>query len=388
MADLKQGMEKKTEKRAEDILTDVQLANQIEKADGVDSGEFALASDIYNAIHGKKSSFDARQKELLGKKINQSIRLYKRRSLLAAISSAAVLLIIVGISVFFQLNHKSDFRSLAQNNQDQPGLNTRLILSGKEEIEIYTDESRIEYAGNGNVIKIDASDKVNQVVREGEVAVNTVVVPYGKRTQITLSDNSTIWLNSGSKLIYPARFENDKREVYLEGEAIFEVSHDAEHPFYVATRNLEVKVLGTVFNVSAYTDEATTSTVLESGSVELAYNGTNLFGKSREKMVPGMLAVFDPSSGNVKQTQVNTKLYTSWREGYLVFERKPLDEIIKKISRYYNVSVELSDQELAAETFSGQLDLKKSAANVLALIAEIIDMQIETNGNKIYLTRK
>ena len=373
--------------KAEDILTDEHMLNELESVKVSDSNDVVLATEIHQAIKETKKSFAADQKALLGNRIKQSIRTYKRRRLFGAISSAAVLLLLVGISVFFQMNNQSEFRSLAQNNQEMPGLNTRLILSGEEEIEIFTEESRIEYAGDGNVIKIDASDKVKQAASIGEVAVNTVVVPYGKRAQITLSDNSTIWLNSGSKLIYPAVFEKDKREVYLEGEAIFEVSHNAAHPFYVATREIEVKVLGTVFNISAYTDDANTSTILESGSVELTYQGNKLFGRTHEKMVPGMLAVFDPASGNVKQTQVNTKLYTSWRDGYLVFEQQSLGEIIKKVSRYYNVQVDLEDQKLASETFSGQLDLKKTAAQVFEIISEIIDMNVETNENRIYLTR-
>lgn len=385
--DLKQGMENTRGKRAEDILTDERLANQIEQTGMPVSEEFVLASEIQTAIQAKKKSFDANQKELLGQKINRSIRNDKRRKLVGTISSAAVLLLLVGITVFFQLNTVSDFRSLAQNNHELPGSNTRLILSGKEEIEINTDDSQIEYAGGGNLIRIDAADKVNQLVSEDEVPINTVIVPYGKRTRITLSDNSTIWLNSGSKLIYPARFNKDKREVYLEGEAIFEVSYDAAHPFYVSTRDLEVKVLGTVFNVSAYADDATTNTILESGSVELSYKGNSLFGRSHEKMVPGMLAVLDPSLGTVRQSRVNTKFYTSWREGYLVFDHESLESIIKKVSRYYNVSVELKDQDLGLETFSGPLDLKKSADQVFRIIAEIIDMNVEIDENKIYLKR-
>lgn len=388
MMDLKQGMENNRGKKAEDILTNEQLANQIELTDVSESSEFVLASEIQTVIKGKKISMNASQKELLGTKISRSIQVHKRRKLVGLLSSVAVLLLLVGITVLFQLNDKPDFLSLARNNQELPGSNTRLILSGNDEVEINTVDSQIEYAGDGNVISINASGKVNQPESKDEVALNTVVVPYGKRTRITLSDNSTIWLNSGSKLIYPARFGQDKREVYLEGEAIFEVSHDAAHPFYVSTRDLEVKVLGTVFNVSAYADDATTNTILESGSVELSYKGNSFFGRSHEMMVPGRLAVFDPKLGTVQQSSVNTKFYTSWREGYLVFDHETLESIIKKVSRYYNVSVELKDQDLASETFSGPLDLKKSADQVFRIIAEIIDMNVEIDENKIYLERK
>jgi ferric-dicitrate binding protein FerR (iron transport regulator) len=216
---------------------------------------------------------------------------------------------------------------------------------------------------------------------------NTVIVPYGKRTQITLSDNSSVWLNSGSKLIYPARFAAEKREVYLEGEAIFEVSHNKQQPFMVITHDIEVKVLGTVFDISTYTDDATSSTILESGSVEMKYNNNSLLSSAKITMVPGMMAVYDPIEKTVKQTQVNTKLYTSWREGYFVFERQSLGEILKKISRYYNVSIQLNDQSLADETFTGPLDLRNSATQVLEIIAELINAKVENIDNQIIITR-
>jgi ferric-dicitrate binding protein FerR (iron transport regulator) len=217
--------------------------------------------------------------------------------------------------------------------------------------------------------------------------MNTVIVPYGKRAQITLSDNSKIWLNSGSKLIYPACFATNKREVYLEGEAIFEVSHNKKHPFIVITADLDVRVLGTVFNVSSYRDDQTTSTILESGSVELNYKSNSVFGRSKELMVPGMLAIYNPEQGNVEQSKVNTRHYTSWRDGYFIFEKQPLGGILKKISRYYNVSVRLSDEELGKETFSGNLDLKNSPDQVLKIIAELISAKVENIDNQIVITR-
>jgi ferric-dicitrate binding protein FerR (iron transport regulator) len=286
------------------------------------------------------------------------------------------------------MNNGSDIRTFAQKNDlgPIPG-NTRLILSGEKEVQINSDESKIEYRGDGNEIRIDAEKGVKQVVANDETVMNTVIVPYGKRAQITLSDNSKIWLNSGSKLIYPACFATNKREVYLEGEAIFEVSHNKKHPFIVITADLDVRVLGTVFNVSSYRDDQTTSTILESGSVELNYKSNSVFGRSKELMVPGMLAIYNPEQGNVEQSKVNTRHYTSWRDGYFIFEKQPLGGILKKISRYYNVSVRLSDEELGKETFSGNLDLKNSPDQVLKIIAELISAKVENIDNQIVITR-
>lgn len=379
---------KKQERRAEDILVDdfgIGVPNPISH---YTDEEHQLASDIQEVIYNEKQIFTPTEKKQLGDRIDNSIALYKRKRLLLRISSAAVLLLTLGISAVLTTNRESTLKSFAQSsNAVLPTDNTRLILSGNEEIQIGANESKIEYVGSGKQIHINATDNEQQVVTSSESAFNTVIVPNGKRTQITLSDNSTIWLNSGSKLIYPAKFAKEVREVYLEGEAIFEVSHNREQPFYVITKNVEVKVLGTVFDVCAYNDDATTSTVLEKGSVELKYNNNSLLNKQKVVMTPGTIAVYDPIVRQLEQSKVNTHVYTSWREGYFVFEKQSLSEILKKISRYYDVSIELQDNTLESETFTGNLDLRNSAVQVLEVIGEIINARIEKKEDKIIITR-
>ena len=379
---------KKQERRAEDILSDDFGIGVPNTGNYPIDEEDQLASEIYTTINNEKQQLTPTAKEQLGIRIDKSITAYKRKNMLLRISSAAVLLITLGISAVLTTNRESGIKSFAKSNLPAlPTQNTRLILSGDEEIQIGANESKIEYEGSGNEIHINATDKVQQVVNSNESAYNTVIVPYGKRTQITLSDNSNIWLNSGSKLIYPAKFEKNVREVYLEGEAIFEVSHNSEQPFFVITKNTEVKVLGTVFDVCAYNDDATTSTILEKGSIELKYNNNSLLNKQKVVMVPGTIAVYDPKAQQLEQTKVNTHVYTSWREGYFVFEKQTLGDILKKISRYYDVSIELQDNTLETETFTGNLDLRNSAVQVLEVIGEIINAKIESKENKIIITR-
>jgi len=384
-------MEKKArERKVEDILTndtEIEQWEQNHSEDHLSDSEYYLANEIRQTFSSKKQNLSPTQKEILGNQIAQSIKAYKKRRLIIGISSAAVFLMLIGISAVFTSGRKSEIKTFAENSKlSLPTGNTRLILSG-EEIEINSDESKIKYEGNGNQIHINSSDSIKQEVNDDEIVYNTVIVPYGKRTQITLADNSSIWLNSGSKLIYPARFAANKREVYLEGEAIFEVSHNRQQPFHVITRDVEVKVLGTVFDVCAYRDDATTSTVLEKGSVELKYTRNSIISQAKLTMIPGTMAVYSPQEQTMEQSEVNTRLYTSWREGYLVLERQTLGEILKKVSRYYNVSIELNDQSLKDETFTGNLDLRNSAVQVLETIGEIISAKIEQNNDKILITR-
>jgi ferric-dicitrate binding protein FerR (iron transport regulator) len=349
--------------------------------------DFDLADDITDVMNKQKEALAYQEKELLGERITRSILNFKRRNLNVRISAAAVLLVIIGISVVIETRTDSEISVYARNMQQVVGVSdTRLILSGKKEVLIKSNDSKIAYAGNGNEIKVD-SGVVRQDVEDGEMVYNTVIVPYGKRTQITLSDNSSVWLNSGSKLIYPAHFASNKREVYLDGEAIFEVSHNKQKPFHVVTHDVEVKVLGTVFDLSAYNDDKTTSTVLESGSVEMKELGQSIFNTSKATMVPGMMAVYSKEASEITQAKVDVKQYTSWRDGYISCEKQSLGDILKKISRYYNISIQVSDKSLENETFTGNLDLRNSATQVLAIIAEFINIKIENTNNQILITR-
>jgi hypothetical protein len=379
--------------RAEDILTDESLTEKlIEKKwqdEALPKEELLLSQNVFQAVKGRRVNFSQDQKYLLDARITQSIQKEKRKKGMAWFGSAAIMLVLVGLSVFFQLQNESDIRNFALSNPtNTDSKQTRLLLSDKEEITIDTKESRIEYSATGSQIKIDVQRNVEQPHIVEENSFNTVIVPYGKRSQITLSDNSKVWLNSGSKLVYPVKFVAKKREVFLEGEAIFEVSHDENHPFFVLTQSLDVKVLGTVFNLCAYSDEKTVSTVLESGSVELRFDSNIFTGQKKETMIPGMQAIFNPESKSLIQSMVKAKDYMSWKDGYVVLEKNSLESIAKRLSRYYNVSIEFENPELAAETFSGYLDLRNTAIQVLELISEIIDIEVLQVDDQIKIRRK
>lgn len=377
--------------QAEDILSDEFLSGELQKGtlgnEVSREEELFLANQILRSVKFRPLAFAAEQKENLDQRIMESIRKSKKRRRIAWIGSAAVLLVLFGVTSLFLNLNQSGLRNYAGLSAYSASANTRIVLSGEKEIQIESQESKIEYSGSGTEIRIDASKKLEQQV-SGANDFNTILVPFGKRSRITLSDNSVVWLNSGSKLIYPARFADEKREVFLDGEAMFEVSHDEKHPFFVLTRNLDVQVLGTVFNVCAYSDEHTVSTVLESGSVELRYDNRVLLGAKKEMMVPGMLAVYNPLEESITQTKVNTRDYTSWKDGFVVLDKNSLGSIAKRLSRYYNVSIVFEDPKLSEETFSGYLDLKNSAVQVLEIISEIVDIEIVQKVQLISIRKK
>lgn len=378
-------------KNIEEIFSDDILSERLLEGDSFEKelsdSDLRFSRELFHAITSDRESFDNADKDFLGARITESIEKSKKRNLFAWIGSAASLLVIVGLSFYFISNSRSDIVGYAASMvSGRTSELTQIILPKGKIIKVETPESKIEYSKNGNSLTIDSGDEISQPL-EGDEAYNTIVVPYGKRSQVTLADNSTIWLNSGSKLVYPVRFAKDKREVYLEGEALFEVAHNSGQPFYVVTKGLEVKVLGTVFDLSAYAEDSAINTVLERGLVEVIYN-KGIFGSSHTRLIPGKMASYNLNNKEIFLHDVNTKDFTSWKDGYLSLEKQSLESIARRLSRYYNVSIEFENEELAKDTFSGYLDLRNSAMQVLGMISEMMDIEIISSGKAIKIRKK
>lgn len=176
--------------------------------------------------------------------------------------------------------------------------------------------------------------------------MQTVEIPYGARTQMTMPDGSHVWLNSGSTL----KFSNDfskKREVNLEGEAYFDVVK-SKVPFNIHTDYGNVKVLGTAFNVDAYPGEGF-STTLERGSIEFSDRHDE-----KEVLRPGEQVKI--VNDRVIKESVDTEIFTSWRQGRLIFKREPFPKMMKELERWYNVKIEFSDSDFTGLWFSGTVE--------------------------------
>lgn len=306
-----------------------------------------------------------------------------RRFIQAA--AAVIILLVVTRVVFFHLHSTPEIARFAENTAvDWNSGNTRLILQGDQVLTIDTDESKLDYAAGNGIVVVDDKKTIQQKLN-AQASFNTIIVPYGKRSKIILSDSTEVWLNSGSRLVYPPKFTGGNREVYLEGEALFDVRHHDDKPFLVLTDQVEVKVLGTRFNVTAYADNKMTQTLLERGSVEIHYNTGSLLKQSKVRITPGTLAAYNQDNKQMVQKQVNPELYTSWHDGYLIFREEKLSEIAKQLRRYYNVNIKLANESLAKETFSGKLDLKDEASKVFESIAFTSSLKIEKNNNQIIL---
>lgn len=332
----------------------------------------------------RNEAFSPDEKDALWNQVGETISQRKQRSFntfwIAAAASVTLLLLAgVGYLVFYE-----DSASVMQDVAARSKVSaeeTRLILADERSVALRKDNSSVVYKDNGALIQVDSSSTIGQQVA-GDQQFNTLIVPYGKRSVLTLSDGTRIWLNSGSKLVYPSHFDKGQREVYLEGQAYFAVTHAENAPFFVHTKDMEVKVLGTEFDVSAYDDDPYTATVLTKGSVELTTQRQALFGSKKTKITPGTRAVFDQQQAVLQTQQVDVKEYVSWKDGSLVLNTAPLAEILRKVSRYYRVEIELKQPKLAGVRFNGELILQDDVRDVLKGLALTTGLSYKQQPNE------
>lgn len=211
--------------------------------------------------------------------------------------------------------------------------------------------------------------------------------PMGARIKFNLPDGSTGFLNSGAQLKYPVQFKDD-RKVELLGEAYFEVVHNAKRPFHVITNNLDIKVLGTTFNVIANEGEATEEIVLQSGKVDISLmDGTNL-----ASLKPNEQLILDVEKQTIQKNSVEALQYTSWKDGKLVFRNENLQQVARRLSRWYNSDVIVQDNLLEEYTFHATF-VDEPLNEVLKLLSLTAPIEYKeekrvSNEDGIYQKRK
>lgn len=194
-----------------------------------------------------------------------------------------------------------------------------------------------------------------------EAAFNTLITPKGGQYQLRLADGSRVWLNAGSSLRFPAVFKGPDRQVTLEGEAYFEIVNDKDHPFSVKTKSTEVTVLGTSFDIMAYSDENVLSTSLLTGAVKVTTEST------QRTLVPGQQAVIQPTTGAMQIHRANVEQFATWKNGVMEFEGADLGTVMRAFARWWNVTVQYSDDS-NQHAFTGQLNMKLPMSEALQIL--------------------
>ena len=356
-------------------------------------GELIKAKEVIGLFNETSKVLDADSKDSLWRDIQRFDQENSRKHQLHRINrylrvAASILLVATIASLaFLYLHSNNPGYQFSKSTSLQTG-NPLLILSNGTQVDIQKTDPNITVLKEQNAIQVDNDSILSNQPINGEKnqqgRFNEIIVPFGKRTRLLLSDGTKVWLNAGSRLAFPQNFEGDKREVFLEGEAIFDVAKRAGERFLVNTKDFTINVTGTVFNVSAYSDDAASSAVLAEGKIELTSKGS-LFTKKTIHMLPGTKVVYDPENQSISSLQVDPGDYLSWRDGFMVIHGEKLQEILKKLSRYYNVSLILEDQATGAETFSGRLDLKESPREVLTVISRMVPLSVQELNNKLII---
>lgn len=215
--------------------------------------------------------------------------------------------------------------------------------------------------------------KYYSVIEEQKVPVtafNEVFSSVDAITKVALPDGSNVWLNHSSSLRYPATFRDDSRTVELVGEGYFEVAHNPESPFVVSAGGLEIVAVGTTFNVLAYPDESKIETSLISGKVLLQKKSSFEQTGFRIEMKPSEMVVYSTDEEEFLKRSISDDRYFSWKDGKLVFNREPMEEVVKKLSRWFNVEIIVQDPELNELTFTGTF-INETLYEVMELITVI-----------------
>ena len=211
---------------------------------------------------------------------------------------------------------------------------------------------------------------------------NELSVPKGRSFSVVLSDGTKVWVNALSKLYYPVEFDGAERRVKIEGEAFFEVKKNEKIPFVVETKTYSVKVLGTKFNVNAYSEEKSVATTLVSGSVEIpGVNGASV------KLTPGKQFKMDKETKNVSLEDVDTELYTSWMNDVLRIQNSNLELILNVIKRRYDVEVVVQDLSLLNEKFTGKVPLNDNLSVILEQLEKVSDIKFAIEEGRLIVRR-
>jgi hypothetical protein len=313
-----------------------------------------------------------------------TIQIYPKRSNFRKyISIAASVVILLGIGFFYKQHflakpaeQKFDFKSTDIVLQLENG-NTQ-IISENNKVEVRD--------ANGNVVGNQDGDKIvyDTDSDSDKIAYNTIKIPYGKRFQLQLSDGTLVHLNSGTTFKYPVKFAGENRQVFLDGEAFFDVAKDKKHPFIVNADALNVRVLGTHFNVSNYPEDAATDVVLVEGSVGMYSTNEDFDANKNTILKPGYKGSFNRENASISTKAVITDIYTSWINGGLTFRNMTFKNIITKLERRYNVTIINKNEKLANEKFNASFN-DESIEKVMSYFNDIHGINYTIKNNQILI---
>ncbi|WP_106481305.1 FecR family protein [Butyricimonas faecalis] len=308
----------------------------------------------------------------------------RKRNIRVGVAVAASVCLLITSVLWLWLGTLGEERVvLAEQGQQN---NVCLVLSTGEVVDISNvgqDEVKLDKGTKlyeGNRLEYVQPDSLHKK----ELEFNQLIIPKGTFYHLVLSDGTKVWLNADSKIKYPVSFGQDKREVSLRGEGYFEVAKDSSRPFVVSTDKMDVKVLGTTFDVNTYEDEGKSFVVLVEGLVEVSA------GKGESRIItPGYMAEVNMHDVQAKihVSKCDTEHYIAWKSGNFSFRNASLTEILKRVSRYYDVTV-IREQVFEEEYYTGDVSSDVSLESLLAVIESSTSVSFKVERKIVYVQKK
>lgn len=297
--------------------------------------------------------------------------------------AAAVALLLGGVGVALWMQDKlSEPEVAAVRTIEVPQGQVQLILGDgrkvvlDDSLELAPEEVQADVKPGERTIAYAQGDG-----KETVDVFNTLVVPKGGEYKVVLADGSQVWLNSETQFRYPVAFAGEERQVFLEGEAYFEVAADKARPFVVATGGgARVKVLGTKFNVASYSEEEEVMTTLAEGSVEVSAASVCV------RLQPDEQAVFEKDAGVIGKRAVDASQYIAWKDGKFIFDNISLGQIMRQLQRWYDITVFYANTGLEDYRLSGDLKKYDDFSQIIKMIEEVAGLKINiTNNNCVVI---
>lgn len=318
----------------------------------------------------------------LSKRIHEHTKVIRKKDVIRLWSKVAAVAAIF-ILVFFYLHDRwNDSKTLERilTEYDRLPIQTEKIqlMLGTENVTEINKGSTITHHKDGTIC-IKSGHENRQIMKKDNIQYGCLYVPRGKYTHVILSDGTHIHVNAGTKIIYPTFFSGKQREIYVDGEVLLDVTRNEEMPFIVKADGFNVQVVGTIFNVNAYSDTPQSKKViLAQGSVNI----TTASGRSLMLLPDNEATVH--SDGSITKDTIDAREYIFWTEGILSMKHDNLQDILVRLERYYGVEIEYSD-ELATVNITGKIDLECTVDEVLERISKVGGFSFTKEGNKYYL---
>tara|TARA_B110000967_G_C18899429_1_gene573479 strand:- start:67 stop:1233 length:1167 start_codon:yes stop_codon:yes gene_type:complete len=336
-------------------------------------------------MNTRQFNTDESEKKLLSFILKEK-KIHKLKRVRAFFKYAAAVVILIFGAYFYNYSTLSNLEGVAIPS-DNITLKTNdgniQIIDEKGSYNIEDDQ--------GNIIGSQKGTELVYQDKEGveKLSYNTLTVPYGKRFALLLSDGTKVHLNAGTSLKYPVKFLKGKeRKVFLEkGEAYFDVAKDAKHPFVVNNDKINVRVLGTQFNMSSYPEDANITTVLVEGSVSLYASELEYDANKATLLESGFKADWNKSTTSFKVDKADVEIYTAWIDGKIILKHMTFNSIIRKLERHYNVEITNNNKALGEDFITATFDIE-TIEQVFEVINEIHSIDYKINKNKIIINNK